>query len=72
MKSKLSEKDLELLQIKGNVNIDKKLQVYLDIHNYGNTKIDNTLETNTLTVNSVSDLKGIIKDWVEKKLDDQK
>ena len=31
-----------------------------NIHNYGNTKIDNLLDTNSLVVNSGTNLKGLI------------
>ena len=46
--------------IHNNVDILSNLNILHNIHNYGNTKINNLLDTNTLVVNNGSNLKGLI------------
>ena len=48
------------LNVLNDINIEKNLNVKKNIHNYGNTLIDNKLETNTLLVKSDSNFEGLI------------
>ena len=41
------------------VKMNADVEVVGDVHNYGNTVVDNNLTTNSLVVNSTSNLKGI-------------
>ena len=40
--------------------MNSDVEIVGDLHNYGNSVIDNNLTTNSLVVNSTSDLKGIV------------
>ena len=56
----------KLVKINGVITLEKDVRMNADVeivgdlHNYGNTIVDNNLTTNSLVVNSTSDLKGIV------------